>query len=462
MPSARIGRMQSTPNAPNSQENEEPSLQTLAAYGSLAFPLAAAFIALQVIVPTFYAQALGLSLSAVGAILLAARLWDMFTDPIVGYLSDRTPASIGRRKSWVVASAPLVAASVWLLFNPPLGVGNQFLLLATLGIYIAGTMSIVPMNAWGAELSDSYHQRSRVSGSRVVFGLAGTMVALLLVDNSNNQTLSESRYAISILALFGLAVTVPIAAWAVPDRSVVSEQSNELRGALRLLTKPSLFRRLLAAFFLNGLGNAIPATLFLLYVTQVLEEPGIAGLMLFLYFICSAVSVPLWLRASKKTSKHFAWSIAVIGSCFFFAGTPFLGSGDVFTYAVIVVGTGLMIGADLALPNAINGDLIEWDAFENGQRRPGLFFALWGTASKLAYALAVGMVFPVLDAIGFDATSTQNLPEDIRVLAVLYAVPSLVFKGIAIALMWNFPLDEAEHARIRQLLAEREGSPSRW
>ncbi|MEM9396179.1 MAG: MFS transporter [Pseudomonadota bacterium] len=450
--------MSNTSNAPEPPESDAPSIRTLAAYGSLAFPLAAAFIALQVIVPTFYAQALGLSLSAVGAILLAARLWDLFTDPIVGYLSDRTPPQLGRRKSWVVLSAPLVAASVWMLFNPPTSVGNQFLLLATLAIYVAGTMSIVPMNAWGAELSDSYHQRSRVSGSRVVFGLAGTMVALLLVDNSNNETLSKSLYAISILALLGLAVTVPIAAWLVPDKGVVTQQNDELRGALRLLTKPSLFRRLLAAFFLNGLGNAIPATLFLLYVTQVLEEPAVAGPMLFLYFICSAVSVPLWLRASKRTSKHLAWSVAVVGSCCFFAGTPFLGSGDVFAYGVIVVGTGLMIGADLALPNAINGDLIEWDAYENGQRRPGLFFALWGTASKLAYALAVGMIFPVLDAIGFDATSTQNLPEDIRILAILYAAPSLLFKGIAIALMWNFPLDEAEHARLRQLLAERENA----
>jgi GPH family glycoside/pentoside/hexuronide:cation symporter len=51
----------------------------------------------------------------------------------------------------------------------------------------------------------------------------------------------------------------------------------------------------------------------------------------------------------------------------------------VLLYGAIVVGTGLMIGADLALPSAINGDLIEWDALENGRRRPGLFFALWGT-----------------------------------------------------------------------------------
>ena len=84
--------------------DEALAMRTLAAYGSLAFPLAGGFIALQVIVPTFYAQALGLSLSAIGGILLLARLWDMFTDPLVGYLSDRTPARWGRRRIWVIAS----------------------------------------------------------------------------------------------------------------------------------------------------------------------------------------------------------------------------------------------------------------------------------------------------------------------------------------------------------------------
>ncbi len=438
-------------------DDQEPTLRTLAAYGSLAFPLAAAFIALQVIVPTFYAQALGLKLAAVGAILLAARLWDLFTDPVVGYLSDRTPPALGRRKAWIVASAPLIALSVWLLFNPPEGVGNGFLLLATLGIYVAGTMSVVPLNAWGAELSESYHQRSRISGARVVFGLAGTLCALLLVDNSSNEALQQSLSAITLLALAGLAVSVPTAALVVPDRARVIAGGNNLREALALLTTPSPFRRLLAAFMLNGLGNAIPASLFLLYVTHVLEAPGIAGPMLFTYFLCSAVSVPFWVGVSRRLGKHRTWCLAVIGSCVFFCGAPFLGSGDTALYAVLVVGTGVMIGADLALPSAINGDLIEWDALHNGQRRPGLFFALWGTASKLAYALAVGLIFPALDFVGFDPT-ISNLPEDVRLLALLYAVPSLVFKITAIALMWNFPIGAAEHKRIRDLLQQREAA----
>ncbi|EED32293.1 major facilitator superfamily protein [gamma proteobacterium NOR5-3] len=441
-------------NTQGSVASQIPTLAVLVAYGSLAFPLAGAFIALQVIVPTYYAQSLGLSLSAIGGILLAARLWDLFTDPIVGYLSDRTPAHWGRRKAWVVGSAPLIAASVWLLFNPPPGAGNSFLLLSTLAIYVAGTMSIVPMNAWGAELSESYHQRSRISGVRVIFGLAGTLVALLLVDNSDSAALASSLYAITILTVAGLAISVPLAAAVVPDQAKVDSQGNSLREAWDLLRRPSPFRRLLLAFLLNGLGNAIPATLFLLYVTHVLEAPAVAGPMLFGYFVCSAVSVPLWVALSRRWGKHRSWCIAVIGSCLFFCVAPFLGSGDVLLYGIIVMGTGLMIGADLALPSAINGDLIEWDALENNRRRPGLFFALWGTASKLAYALAVGLMFPALEFVGFDAT-ISNAAGDVRLLAILYAAPSIIFKAAAIAMMWRFPIDEKEHKRIRAALDAR-------
>jgi Na+/melibiose symporter-like transporter len=339
-----------------------------------------------------------------------------------------------------------------LLFNPASEVSNTYLLLGAMAIYIAGTMALVPINAWGAELSSNYHQRSRVAGSRVVFGLGGTMFALLLIDNSSNEALQDSLTAIAILVILGLAVTVPVATRFVPDQSITTPEGNNLRGALRLMAKPSPFRRLLLAFLLNGVANAIPATLFLLFVTHVLEAPDLAGPVLFVYFLCSAVSVPIWVRIARRFGKHQTWCGAVTGACLFFAGAPFLGAGDTVWYIAIVVGTGLMIGADLALPSAINGDLIEWDAHENGQLRPGLFFALWGTASKLAFALAVGMIFPLLDFIGFDATVT-NSAEDVRTLAILYGAPSILFKLAAVALMFNFPIDEAEHRRIREALA---------
>ena len=431
-----------------------PRLGLLAAYGSLAFPLAAGFIALQVIVPTYYAQVLGLSLSAVGGILLVARLWDLITDPIVGFLSDRTPARFGRRRVWIGLSAPLLAIAAWYLFNPGPGVGNGYLFWGAIAIYIAGTFTVVPMNAWGAELSADYHQRARITGARTLFGLLGTLAGLLLIDNTDNETLAASLRAIALLLIAGLALAVPWALWRVPDRAAVTGGGNSLRGAWALLRQRSPFRRLLLAFLVNGTANAIPATLFLLYVTQVLERPGIAGPVLFLYFAASAVSIPAWVAVARRIGKHQAWCVAVVGSCLFFAGTPFLGAGDTAWYVAIVAGTGLMVGADLSLPSAINGDLIEWDEWENGQRRPGLFFALWGTASKLAFALAVGTIFPLLDVVGFSAQG-GNSEEAVRLLAVLYGAPSIALKLVAVAMVARFPIDEARHRELRQHLEER-------
>lgn len=435
-------------------DSHAPAWSRLAAYGSLAFPLAAGFIALQVIVPTYYAQVLGLSLSAVGGILLVARLWDLITDPLVGYLSDRTPARLGRRKIWVAASAPLLALAVWWLFNPPPGISNGYLFWGGIAIYIAGTFAVVPANAWGAELTRDYHQRSRITGARTVFGLLGTLSGLLLVDNSDNASLSASLTAISLLVIATLAVAVPWALWQVPDRATVTGGGNSLSGAWSLLRQRSPFRRLLLAFLVNGTANAIPATLFLLYVKHVLEAPGIAGPVLFLYFAASAVAIPGWVALARRIGKHQTWCLAVVGSCIFFAGAPFLGAGDTVWYVIIVAGTGLMIGADLALPSAINGDLIEWDEWHNGQRRPGLFFALWGTASKLAFALAVGIIFPLLDLVGFSAQG-DNSAQAVRLLAILYGAPSIGLKLVAVAMMARFPIDESEHRSLRERLGAR-------
>ncbi|KGE04850.1 MFS transporter [Pseudohaliea rubra] len=436
-----------------------PRLGLLAAYGSLAFPLAAGFIALQVIVPTYYAQVLGLSLSAVGGILLVARLWDLVTDPLVGFLSDRTPARFGRRRLWIGASAPLLAIAAWYLFNPAPGVGNGYLFWGAIAIYIAGTFAVVPMNAWGAELSADYHQRARITGARTLFGLLGTLAGLLLIDNTDNDTLGASLRAIALLLIIGLALAVPWALWRVPDRAVVTGGGNNLRGAWALLRQRSPFRRLLLAFLVNGTANAIPATLFLLYVTQVLERPGLAGPVLFLYFAASALSIPAWVALARRIGKHQAWCVAVVGSCLFFAGAPFLGPGDTAWYVAIVAGTGLMVGADLSLPSAINGDLIEWDEWENGQRRPGLFFALWGTASKLAFALAVGTIFPLLDLVGFSAQG-GNTDQAVRLLAVLYAGPSIALKLVAVAMMARFPINEAVHSDLRRRLEARRAGES--
>jgi len=429
---------------------------TLLAYGSQAFPLAAAFIALQVIVPTHYAESTALSLSAIGLLLLVARLVDTFSDPLIGYWSDQSRAPLGKRKTFVVAAAPAIAISVWYLFTPPPDAGAAYLLGWTIAIYVAGTVSIVPMSAWGAELSADYNTRARVAGTRVAFGLLGTMAALLVpaVLTDGAEDLSATLDVIVTLVVVTLLLATLWAGIVVPDSSDTVLPENPLPAAWQLLREANPFRQLLVSFLLNAVGNAIPATLFLLFVTHVLEAPDKAGPLLFLYFICAALSVPIWVRLATRFGKHQVWSAAILVACLFFIGAPFLDADKFAWFVLIVAITGFATGADLSLPSAINGDIIEWDALRTGYRRPGLFFSLWGTATKLSYALAIGIAFPLLELLGFSATG-ENSDQAIRSLAILYGAPCILFKLAALWAMHGYPITSAVHAEIRRQLADK-------
>jgi len=61
---------------------------------------------------------MGLSLALVGTIFMVARFWDIFTDPVLGILSDRFPSHWGRRRHWIVLSAPILMIASYMLFMP--------------------------------------------------------------------------------------------------------------------------------------------------------------------------------------------------------------------------------------------------------------------------------------------------------------------------------------------------------
>jgi Na+/melibiose symporter-like transporter len=101
----------------------------------------------------------------------------------------------------------------------------------------------------------------------------------------------------------------------------------------------------------------------------------------------------------------------------------------------------------------MQADIVDLDTLGSGARRAGLYFALWGMATKLALAIAVGIAFPLLDLAGFDPTRDANSATALVTLGLLYAAVPVAIKLAATALVWNYPLDAAEHARVRQRLA---------
>ena len=426
-----------------------PSSLVCAAYAAPALALAALYFPVFVYLAPFYAEGYGVALAAIGVLFIAVRLMDAVTDPLMGWLSDHTPAPLarfGRRRVWLAVATPLIAVSIWMLFVPPDGAGFThmaiWLTLLTLGWTIAQT----PYYAWGAEMSGDYDARARITTWREGTGLVGVTLAILLVHGAGGQL--PGLWAVAAMVCVALPIGVTIALRFAPEPRNFSRQSLGMKDAARALIGNALFRRLLSAYFINGLANALPAGLFVFYIRDLLQDPD-AGFLILVYFVCAVIGLPVWSKIAARTgSKHRTWGVAMIYASIIFTPAAFLGAGDTTAFAIICVLTGLALGADLALPAAIQADVVDQDTANTGEQRTGVYFAIWSLATKAALAIGGGLALIILGTVGFQ-TNAVNDDAALRTLALLYALAPAVLKVIAVAMMWNFPLDRNRQAGLR-------------
>jgi len=433
-------------------------LSTLILYALPAVPLAALTLPLYIIVPTFYAETLGLSLAAVGAALLVVRILDAVSDPVIGWLADRFRPRLGRRRVFFAGSLPVSALAAFMLFWPPVDATPLYLVAWGTVLSIGFTACLLSYQAWGAELAGGYAERARIAGFREGFTLVGTLIAIALPFAIGMDT-AEGFHGLAVLGVvvaLGLVAFGGLAAWRVPEPTEYSVSKLSLGTGLRHMSANRPFLRLIAAYFINGLANGIPATLFLYFVSQVLASPDMRGPMLFLYFLAGLAGVPFGVWVSARIGKHRAWCLAMIANCAVFALVPLLGAGDVAYFAGVCVATGVCLGFDLALPSAIQADVIDVDTEASGEQRSGLYFAAWSLATKLSLALGVGIVFPLLAWFGFDpAPAAENSAGALSALVAIYVWVPIALKLAAIAMMWNFPLDQDMQAGLRTRIETR-------
>ena len=445
-------------SGPSRTGSGEPNAKVLIAYAAPALPAAMLGLPLLVFLPAYYAQATALSLTAIGTILLIARLWDVAIDPAIGFLSDRTRSRWGRRRPWMLAALPLVLVASFMLFRPPQDSGAGYLLTWMLLVYLGWSMLQIPHQAWGAELCAEYHGRNRVTAWRESLTVAGVALAsalpVLLPAGSGRPVEEAALQAILWTTLILLPLAGAVAFAIVPEpKAIVPAAWPTWREGVAALRANAPFRRLIASYLVNGVANALPATLFLLYAGDVLGASGQEGAFLLLYFLCGLASVPFWLAYARRTSKHRAWCHAMLIACVGFFFAPLLGSGDAALFMAICVVTGACFGADLALPASMQADAIDAETAETGDARTGLYFALWSVATKLALALAPALAFPLLEASGYARGGGTG--DGLFVLAALYAWVPVAFKLAAVAMIWNFPLDGRAQSALRARIAAR-------
>jgi GPH family glycoside/pentoside/hexuronide:cation symporter len=412
--------------------------------------------------PAVYGASVGLA--ATGLALLIARAFDVVTDPLIGVLSDRTSSRWGRRKPWIFVGALLSGYAILQLAHPPAQPTAVYLAVWSIVLFVGWTLVQVPYTAWGAELSEDYHQRARISAAREGMAVVGIVAAgaVPLFAAQSGRSEQDAFGIIAWLAVILGGPSVLYMLWRVPDplppRALKPARTSfsATMGSIRDVVRNRPFARVLTAWFLSGLANGIPASLFLIYLEHVLQaDQAQRSILIPVYFVTAIAAIPMWLTISKHIGKHRAWCLAMILTCAAFVWVPLLSPGDVIAFGIISAVTGMGFGADVTLPPALQADVVDYDTLRHGKQRAGLLFALCSMASKLSLAVAVGTVFPALEIFGF-STSGGNTAGTLLLVAVIYALIPVALKIIAIGMVWNFPITAKRQARIRKRLDARE------
>ena len=504
-----------TPVAGTEPAAKELSLTRLLAFAMPALPVAAFQLPFVIIVPKYYADNVGLSLFAVGAIIMVVRLLDAMLDPFIGYFCDHSRPRWGRRKTWFGLAAVPTTIGALMVFNPfpDVDAGNYLFwggwffvwsVMMSLG-YTALSLS---HQSWAAEISTTYYGRNRIFAGREVAVVLGTLVATGLPFVLTKLGMPGDQPVLIGLSLL-VGVALPVMATAtvlsVPEPRHTRHAPTPFLEGLRGMAANAPFRRLLMAFALSNMANGVPAAILLYFVRDYIHgNEETQRLFLLLYFLFGVLSTPLWLWLSKKTSKHRAWSIAMIVACCAFVWTPFvgwdtLGEHSVWAFGAIMMFAGMAVGADLMLPPSMQSDVVDLDTARTGEQHTGFYFAVWALATKVALSIALGLGFVILGLVGFDkgdvadpaavveqiqtigpegahavvpvepgkapaetqkqkhkkkthsasSKPIKQTPLAMWTLAILYAWVPVVLMLFAVLLVWNFPVGPAEQARLR-------------
>ncbi len=416
----------------------------LVAYSTLQLPLAMTALPIVLNVSKFYGEVIQFSLYTMGLLFIFTRVVDAVQDPLIGLISDRfTRRGPRGRLSFVAMMLPVLCAGFYMLFVPPESiVGNQimtglWLTASLLLVHIGYSGVSISYHSHGAELSDDYNERTRVTVGREVFGLLGMTFAVVTPIALTSRFGEIPGYAALGLVFVPiiLVFAAPTLLWSGPSvhPPVVHDERNVFITFLSPL-KNRLFRRLMLLFIVNGSALGVAVTVMLFYVEHVLLGTKLqAGIILLVYFASGALSVPLWLLLSRRMSKTAAWFVGICLTACAMSCAMFVGPDDFNWFIAISVVTGIGLGADYGLPPSILADVINAQEGGDSKGKTGSYFGLWALATKLATAIGAAGSLPVAAFLGFNP---KKLEYGTTALVVVYIVLPVFVKIVAALIAW--------------------------
>lgn len=443
----------------------------LIAYSALQLPLAMTALPVVLNVAHYYGEVLKLAFVIMGPLLIVSRVIDAIQDPLIGYFSDYLTRFRNGRLILVGACLPLLMGGFFMLFDPPAmfhpGSASYmqsewllaaWLFIALLLVHLGYSGVSISYHAHGAELTDDYNERTRVTVGREVFGLTGMMIAVVAPAFLTRQFGEAAGYQwLGILFLpVALVFAIPTLFLSPPSvHGAVKrpEGVSFFRYFIAPFANP-LYRRLLAVFFVNGSALGIAVSVIVFYSEHVLGGTKVdLGIILLVYFLCGAGSVPLWMYLSSHLSKAAAWFIGMLLSMAALGVAGMAGHGEIWFFVACTVFTGIAVGADYGLPPSILADVINAKEGKHSRGAAGQYFGLWALTTKLATAVGAAGSLPIMAYLGFDPAKGVY---DQSALFFCYIVLPIVIKGIAALMIWMIKIEPERPAVMHVLGGNKE------
>lgn len=400
---------------------------------------------------------------AIGVILGVSRVWDALSDPIAGYLSDRTRSRLGRRRPWILCAAVPIGVAFFCLWSPPAfldrGALTVWMVVWIFTFFTVYTVYVVPHKALGAELGAGYHDRTRVFATSAFCGFLGAFFAIAGVYALER---SEAPRATAVW-LASAAAVVTSSAMIFAALRLREQPGHQGRGSDRGLRaffdvwRNPHARPLLGVHFLGDLGGASFVGLLPYVSDYILHTPGYTAYYQLALLIGLVCGVPAWVPLSRRFSKRGVWLVAIGVQAPLCLMYFLLREGEAMTLMAGMFVIGFINGCAPAVAASLQSDVIDVDEYHTGERKEGVYFASWNLLQKTAFGVNLALVGLVLQWSGFQPNVEQG-EATVRAISFAFAgLPFLATLGM-LYLLSRFRLDERMHSEIRTALLERAGA----
>jgi len=408
-----------------------------------------------------YAKYFGVSLAALGGALLIGRVFDAVTDPLIGWLSDRTNTRIGSRKPFIIVGYTIALVAFYFLFNPPENPGVTYFLICYMSLIFGWTVADIPHQAWMADLSHDYDDRTRIVTFRSLAERAGSwgfwFLPLLPIFASNEMTPEVVQFLGWLLFLLIPLFVAAAVIWVPQGKILATKKSEPIWGFIKELPSNKPMMLFIATMLVSGIADGFfSAGLFLFFDAYLQQGDKLSYAMLINGGIV-LVAMPLWYQVAKKIGKHYLWMIAMSGSGIVMIGVFFANPGEsgyLIGLAVTTLVMAIYSAGNIAQP-AILTDIIDYDTLKYGANRSGQFFAIQLLVFKFNYAIAGSLALFTLSYFDFDATAAvQTISGVIGIKLVVGGIP-MVCMALASAILLFFPLNKHRCHVITRRLEQR-------